>query len=264
MELSVIIPHIEALIFASDRALGALELTELINNSQGFIEDRATLEQVEASIETIREKYNAEFYPFEVRMIGGGWQFVTKKEYFKTVAVLNGEKFLKRLSNASLETLSIIAYKQPITKGEMEAIRGVNCDYAVQKLLEKELIVISGRNEKLPGHPLVYATSRTFMDYFGINSVEDLPKLKEIIPDEIILPTQVNENFEVSEELQAEEPLPVTDVKEEEKPLVVNENGDLIETEENKESEETQASPEEEEQSDDEQTSDDQPNDEQQ
>ena len=236
MELSIIIPHIEALIFASDRALGPLELVELVNNSQGFIEDRATLDQVEASVEAIREKYNAEFYPFELRMIGGGWQFLTKKEYNKTVAVLNGEKFLKRLSNAALETLAIIAYKQPITKGEMEAIRGVNCDYAVQKLLEKELIVISGRNEKMPGHPLVYSTSRTFMDYFGINSVEDLPKLKEIIPDEIVIPTQVNENYEASEEMQAEEqPAAVTETQEDEKPLAVNENGDLIENEKDNE-----------------------------
>lgn len=230
MELSNIIPHIEALIFASDRALSALELTELVNTSQAFIEDRANLDQVEAAIEAINEKYNADFYPFELRMIGGGWQFLTKKEYYKTVAVLNGDKFLKRLSNAALETLSIIAYKQPITKGEMEAIRGVNCDYAVQKLLEKELVVISGRNEKLPGHPLVYSTSRTFMDYFGINSVEDLPKLKEIIPDEIVMPTQVNENFGASEETKAGE---TTGEMNGEQPLAVNEKGDLIVSDDN-------------------------------
>jgi segregation and condensation protein B len=235
MELSQIIPHIEALIFASDRALSALELVELLNNSQGFIEDRASLDQVEASVEAIKEKYNADFYPFELRMIGGGWQFLTKPEYYKTVAVLNGDKFLKRLSNAALETLSIIAYKQPITKGEMEAIRGVNCDYAVQKLLEKELIVISGRNEKLPGHPLVYSTSRNFMDYFGINSVEDLPKLKEIIPDEIVVPTTINENPETNEDMPVDEQEEITTTNtEEEKPLVVNENGDLIEKEETK------------------------------
>lgn len=229
MEISIIIPHIEALIFASERPLSSLELVELVNNSQGFIEDRATLDQVEAAVEGIREKYNAAFYPFEVKASGGGWQFLTKKEFHKTVAQINGDKFLKRLSTATLETLAIIAYKQPITKGEMEAIRGVNCDYAVQKLLEKELIVISGRNEKLPGHPLVYATSRTFMDYFGINSVEDLPKLREIIPDELIMPTQVNENYEASEELEEEEPLIITDEQTEIKLLLVDENGDLIE-----------------------------------
>lgn len=236
MELSIIIPHIEALIFASDRALTSLELVELVNNSQGFIEDRASLDQVEAAVEAIREKYNAEFYPFEVKASGGGWQFLTKKEFHKTVAQINGDKFLKRLSTATLETLAIIAYKQPITKGEMESIRGVNCDYAVQKLLEKELIVISGRNEKMPGHPLVYSTSRTFMDYFGINSVDDLPKLREIIPDEIINPTQVNENYQASEERMPDEENNITEAAmlEEEKLLLVDEHGDLIEKEEAK------------------------------
>jgi len=90
---------------------------------------------------------------------------------------------LKRLSAAALETLAIIAYKQPVTKGEIESIRGVSCDYAIQKLLEKELIIISGRNEHAPGQPLLYATSKTFMDYFGINTSDDLPKLKEIITE---------------------------------------------------------------------------------
>ena len=122
------------------------------------MEDKIEGEQIEAALEGIVEKYNSEFYPFEVLQSGGGWQFLTKKEFHKTVAQLNGEKFLKRLSAAALETLAIIAYKQPITKGEIESIRGVSSDYSVQKLLEKELIIISGRNEKMPGHPLVYAT----------------------------------------------------------------------------------------------------------
>ncbi|MEY3947825.1 MAG: SMC-Scp complex subunit ScpB [Bacteroidota bacterium] len=191
-ELSHIIPHVEALIFASDRPLTTLELTEYVNNALGFLEDRATMDQVEAAIEGIVEKYSSEFYPFEMIQSGGGWQFLSKKEYHKTIAQLNGDKFLKRLSSASLETLSIIAYKQPVTKGEIESIRGVSSDYAVQKLLEKELIVISGRNEKLPGHPLVYATSRNFMDYFGINSAEDLPKIKEVLAEQLIEPTIVS------------------------------------------------------------------------
>ena len=88
-----------------------------------------------------------------------------------------------------METLSIIAYKQPVTKGEIESIRGVSSDYAVQKLLEKELIIITGRNEKMPGHPLVYATSKNFMDYFGINSADDLPKIKEVLAEQLVEPT---------------------------------------------------------------------------
>jgi segregation and condensation protein B len=191
MEIGNIIPHIEALIFASDKPLTSMEITELINNAFGFMEEKLTLEQIQTGIDGIIEKYASEFYPFEVRESGGGWQFLTKKDYHKTVAQLNGEKFLKRLSSAALETLAIIAYKQPITKGEIEAIRGVSSDYSIQKLLEKELIVISGRNENMPGKPLVYATSKTFMDYFGINSAADLPKLKEVFAETLVEPTLI-------------------------------------------------------------------------
>src|SRR6185369_568584 len=150
-------------------------------------------EQVDAALEGIVEKYNSEFYPFEVRQSGGGWQFLTKKDYHKTVAQLNGDKFLKRLSVAALETLAIIAYKQPITKSEIEAIRGVNCDYAVQKLLEKDLVIISGRNEDAVGKPLIYETSKSFMDYFGINSAEDLPKISEVMMEELVNATNAIE-----------------------------------------------------------------------
>ena len=200
MEISNLIPHIEALIFASDKPLAPVEITELVNSAFGFMEDKIEVAQIETALEGIVEKYASEFYPFEVRQSGGGWQFLTKKEFHKTVAQLNGEKFLKRLSAAALETLAIVAYKQPVTKGEIESIRGVSTDYAMQKLLEKELIVITGRNEKMPGHPLIYATSKNFMDYFGINSADDLPKIKEVLANTMIEPTVVQRtNFEESE-----------------------------------------------------------------
>ena len=205
MEISVIIPHVEALIFASEKPVTTLDLLELVNNAIAFMEERATLDQVESAIEAVREKYSSEFYPFEVRESGGGWQFLTKGTYHKTVAVLNGDKFLKRLSSAALETLAIIAYKQPITKGEIESIRGVNSDYAVQKLLEKELVVITGRKEDAPGHPLIYATSKTFMDYFGINSPDELPKLSDIVPTDMVMPTAVGEAHMVDSDVEAEQ-----------------------------------------------------------
>ena len=213
MELSVIIPHIEALIFASDKPLAINDLVELLNNAMGFIEDRATPEQIEAAINAIKEKYGSEFYAFGLIESGGGWQFLTKQEYHKTIAQLNGDKFLKKLSAASIETLSIIAYKQPVTKSEIELIRGVNCDYAVQKLLEKELIVISGRKEDAVGKPLVYATSKNFMDYFGINSAEDLPRIKEILKQEITEATKIerDENIENKEENVVKENVADTD-----------------------------------------------------
>jgi len=221
LELSVIIPHIEALIFASEKPLTALDIVELINNALGFMEERINLDQVESCIEGIREKYQSEFYPFEVKESGGGWQFLTKKDFHKTIAQLNGEKFLKRLSTAAMETLAIIAYKQPITKGEIESIRGVNSDYSIQKLLEKELIVITGRSEHLPGKPLVYATSRNFMDYFGINSPDDLPKIKEVMAEQIVQPTLMNESDFKSKE------------NTDETNLSVNQSGDLVDENQN-------------------------------
>lgn len=225
MELSTIIPHIEALIFASDKPLTALEITELINTAFGFMEERVSLDQIVSCIEGIKEKYNSEFYPFEVKESGGGLQFLSKPAFHKTISQLNGDKFLKRLSNAALESLAIIAYKQPITKGEIEKIRGVNSDYSIQKLLEKELIVIAGRNENMPGQPLIYQTSKTFMDYFGINSTDDLPKIKEILAEQIVEGTVLNlSNFQskVEEVVEDENHTPNSQ-------LTINQNGEIEE-----------------------------------
>ena len=97
MEISNLILHIEALVFASEKPLTSMDLLELVNNAFGFMEDKITLDQVEASIDGIREKYASEFYPFELRQSGGGWQFLTKKDYHKTIAQLNGDKFLKTI-----------------------------------------------------------------------------------------------------------------------------------------------------------------------
>ena len=223
MEINNLIPHIECLIFASEKPLTTLELTDLVNNALGYMDDKINLDQVETALEGIVEKYNSEFYPFEVKQSGGGWQFLSKKEFHKTIAQLNGDKYLKRLSVATLETLAIIAYKQPVTKGEMESIRGVNCDYAVQKLLEKDLIIISGRNEKQPGQPLIYATSKSFMDYFGINTSDDLPKIREVLAEQLIEPTLIshNESNEHIEETSTSDSVADTE-------LSVAETGELV------------------------------------
>lgn len=196
-----------------------MELVDLLNSAMGFIDDRASLDQVESAVEAIYEKYQSEFFPFEVKQSGGGWQFLTKPAYFQTIAQINGEKFLKRLSTAALETLSIIAYKQPVTKGEIETIRGVNCDYAVQKLLEKELVTIIGRRENAPGQPLIYATSKTFMDYFGINSTADLPRLNDILVNQAFSPTPMGPDGQ-TEKLEEDQPTTT---------LVVNNQGNMEE-----------------------------------
>jgi len=114
----------------------------------------------------------------ELRAIAGGYMFMTKPIYHRIIGDFLKITSKKKLTKAALETLSIIAYKQPITKSEIESIRGVNADYAVQKLLEKELVEIEGRADS-PGRPLLYATSTKFLNHFGIEGTNDLPKLKE-------------------------------------------------------------------------------------
>ena len=186
MDIEQLMPHVEAIIFASDRPLTSIEMTEILCQA---MEEVIETERITNCLQAIIEKYDAPYYPFHLTESGGGYQFLTKKAYHKTVLKLNGEKHIKKLSSAAMETLSIIAYKQPITKSEIEYIRGVSADYSIQKLLEKELIVITGRNEDMVGKPLVYATSKSFMDYLGINSPAQLPQLKDITDMEIVMPT---------------------------------------------------------------------------
>jgi segregation and condensation protein B len=203
----------EALIFGSDKPLTAIDIAQLIKDTES--EDELDLAKLPNALEAIVEKYAADFYPFEVKQIGGGYQFLSKKEFYPTLAKLNGEKYTKKLSTAAMETLAIIAYKQPITKTDIEHIRGVNSDYSVQKLLEKELILIAGRMEDAVGKPLLYTTSKSFMDYLGLNNLDELPKLSEILNQEIVVPTL------------AEEAMP------ENAHLAVSAEGELLEVENN-------------------------------
>ncbi len=190
MDIEQLMPHVEALIFASERPLTQIEMTEIMGQA---LETVIEAERIATCLDAIAEKYEAAYYPFHLRETGGGYQFLTKKAFHKTVLQLNGEKHIKKLSNAAMETLSIIAYKQPITKSEIEYIRGVSADYSIQKLLEKDLIVISGRNEEMVGKPLIYNTSKNFMDYLGINSPSQLPQLKDITDVQIVMPTSGQE-----------------------------------------------------------------------
>jgi segregation and condensation protein B len=188
MILEEIILHVEALVFASDKPLPSMDITNIM--VEAYPEDEVNTDSIQNALDTIKAKYDTEFHSFRMVETGGGFQFLTKSDFHATIAKLNGDKFMKRLSAAALETLAIIAYRQPITKPDCEYIRGVSCDYSIQKLLEKELIVISGRNEEAVGKPLLYNTSRSFMDYLGINSIDDLPRLREIVGEDIVLPTQ--------------------------------------------------------------------------
>ncbi|MBX7224622.1 MAG: SMC-Scp complex subunit ScpB [Chitinophagales bacterium] len=167
--------QMEALVFTSTQPLTANDLYVFFEKLYPLA---FTLETIEIILNELVQKYQAQDYPFEIIQTGGGYQFLTKPDLHLIVAEFQERKANKRLTTAAMETLAIIAYKQPVSKGEVEHIRGVNSDYTIQKLMEKELVEIVGRSEEV-GKPLLYGTSAYFMDYFGINDITELPKLKE-------------------------------------------------------------------------------------
>ncbi len=181
--------HIEALIFTAEQTITTEEIISCLKTVYNWELSKKEIQEV---IAELKDKYNDENYSFELVEIADGFQFLSKKEYHNAVNTLLQIKAKKRLSTAALETLAIIAYKQPLSKSEIEHIRGVNCDYSIQKLLEKELIVLEGKSD-LPGKPMLYGTSKNFMDHFGLKSVKDLPKLKDlhIAENEIGMPADL-------------------------------------------------------------------------
>ena len=172
------LPVIEGLVFASEDPITSDELVRAISAIDG---ETTTISSgdIDSAIDLINLKYEPAHFPFKIVKIAGGFLFATKPELSKYLGYLNSEKIKRRLSQASLETLSIIAYKQPITKPDIEAIRGVNSDYILSTLLDKRLITISGRAETV-GRPLLYGTTEEFLKYFGLNKISDLPKPREI------------------------------------------------------------------------------------
>lgn len=170
-----IIQHIEALIFATDTPISRDEIHACLEQA---LDQYVEKEAIEEALRELAIRYQAKDRAIELVEIADGFQFMTKGAYHHTVATYLKQTTRKRLSQAALETLSIIAYKQPISKSDLERIRGVNCDYSMQKLLEKELVSIVGRSEG-PGRPLLYGTSEKFMDYFGLKSLKDLPQPKD-------------------------------------------------------------------------------------
>jgi len=146
-------------------------------------------EDISKGLAELKERYESDSHSFALTKSGGGHQFLTKPAYQASIGILLKQQSKRRLSNSALETLSIIAYKQPIIKSELEQIRGVNCDYAVQKLLEKELVEIQGKAEGV-GRPILYGTSQKFMDYFGINDLKELPTPKDFSQEENTIGTE--------------------------------------------------------------------------
>lgn len=167
--------HIESLIFSTEHPISIEEIQGCLEET---FETDFKSDDITASLQSLTERYGEQDFSFELVEIAEGFQFLTKPAFHQTIGTYLRQTTKRRLSRAAIETLSIVAYKQPVSKGEMEKIRGVSCDYSIQKLLEKELVTILGRSDA-PGRPLLYGTTEKFMDYFGIKSLKDLPKPKD-------------------------------------------------------------------------------------
>lgn len=172
--------NIEALIYSSEEGISVQEIKQAL---QDGLLITISKDEILSFIQKISVKYNDDENVIALKMINNKYQFLTKESYHEVINQLQANRDRKKLSQSGLETLAIIAYRQPITKIEVEQIRGVNCDYSIQRLLEKDLIKIVGKAESI-GKPLLYATSDQFMNHFGINSVKDLPQLKDIINED--------------------------------------------------------------------------------
>jgi segregation and condensation protein B len=162
---------LEALLFASDELLTPAKLKAIIPGSP----DTRHIRKMAGEI---NERLLTEGHPFEIVEAGGGYQFRTLAAYHPYVRKLYKERAAKKLSQQALECLAIIAYRQPISKAEVETLRGVLSDGAMKTLLERKLIDLCGRSDK-PGRPMLYGTTNDFLRYFGINKIGDLPRMEE-------------------------------------------------------------------------------------
>ncbi len=190
--MQYLIQHVEALIFASPEPLSVNDIETCLSELWAL---EVPLGDIEACIVDLQLKYQRPDVAFGLFKQAGGYQFLSKSNYHPAIQILLKQSSKKQLSKSALETLSIVAYKQPITKPDIEQIRGSNSDYAIQKLLDRELVEIVGKADT-PGKPILYGTTAKFMEYFGINSLQDLPNPQDFAQKE----EGVKENKNTAEE----------------------------------------------------------------
>lgn len=190
---------IEALIFASPEPISWEKLASVVNEGEEELQpDEAVITRI---VDQLNDRYEENDLSFRIEKTGGGFTFVTQPRYHPWLSIFQHENAYRRLSQSAIETLAIVAYRQPITKPEVDQIRGVDSGYILRQLLEKMLIKVSGRADS-PGKPLLYKTTQHFLKHFGINKVEELPKPREI--DEILKDDDMAEHRRLLMERQME------------------------------------------------------------
>ena len=174
--------EVEALLLVSDRPIAEQRIVEIleVEHAQDPGEARTqALNQVRSAIDGLNAVYEETARAFRIVKLAGGYQVMTLPEHGELLARLRGERQLQRLTPAALETLAIIAYRQPILRADLESIRGVACGEVLRGLLERRLVRITGRAEEI-GRPMLYGTTKEFLEVFGLSSLKDLPQAKDI------------------------------------------------------------------------------------
>jgi len=219
---------IEALIFASDEPISGEKIRTIIIDNEEQIEiNESTIADF---VEKLNQRYDENGLSFRIEQLAGGYTFVTQSKYHYWLSVFQHENAYRKLSQSAIECLAIVAYRQPITKPEVDQIRGVDSGYIIRQLMEKALIEVGGRADG-PGKPLLYKTTKHFLRHFGLNSVHDLPKPREI--EEILKDDDMAEH----RQLLLERQLMMDDFVEEEKEIDIIQKSSDTETEEDSENE---------------------------
>lgn len=178
---------IEALLFASEKPLSIEEIRQVL--------EEETTQDIRALIDELRDEYEAQARGFRVCEIAGGYQVSTHPDLAPWLKKLHSSRRASRFSKPALETLAIVAYRHPVTRAEIESIRGVNVEGVLKTLLEKEMVKIRGRKDS-PGRPIIYGTTNQFLEYFGLKNLSELPTLKELTPPDVGQPQEVKEEIE--------------------------------------------------------------------
>lgn len=221
-ELPSIKAIVEALLFASDEPLTIKQIIEIFGIlDPGELPRKVNPDVILEEIQLINSEYAQSQRSVHVVKVAGGFQFATLPQFGPWLGKMVKERSRRKLSVSALESLAVIAYKQPVTKPEIEAIRGVNADYVIRTLLERNLITIVGR-AATPGRPLLYGTTRDFLKHFGINDLSELPKPREI--DELMAEAEFEVEKQMLKEFEDKRA-----VKNDEGNIVIDEEGSLRE-----------------------------------
>jgi segregation and condensation protein B len=180
--------RVEALIFSSERPISESRMKTVLG-----IEDDDATKKIKAAIETLNATYDKNARAFRIERVAGGYRPLTREEFAPLVSNLYADRQQQKLSQAALETLSIIAYRQPVMRAEIEVIRGVACGEVLRSIMEKRLVKIVGRAEEL-GRPMLYGTTREFLNIFGLATLDDLPDVQGLVREASWKPATVPES----------------------------------------------------------------------